>query len=217
MRGFGYRWRRPAGFAALALTLLTAGFLVRPVLVPENRSAPPVLSAVEIGFSQDMSAHHEQALIMVQRLDSGVDPTVRQLSQQIADTQRMEIGTLQGWLRLANASPDSKHPMAWMNSPGAHEHSMATMTSTNGTTMPGMATQSELDALARAHGKDAEILFLQLMLRHHTGGVAMAKAADALLTSGPVKEAARGMITAQSQEAGLMTILLAQRGAQPLT
>ncbi|WP_433567805.1 DUF305 domain-containing protein [Nocardia sp. CA-151230] len=191
--------------------------LLRPLLIPENRSAPPVLNRVEIGFSQDMTAHHEQALIMVQRLDSGVDPTVRQLAQQIADAQRMEIGTLLGWLRLANASPDATHPMAWMTADAAHEHSMPAMTSTNGTSMPGMATQAELDALAAARGRDAEVLFLQLMLRHHRGGVAMAQAADRLLASGPVKEAARGMITAQSQESGLMTIMLAQRDAQPLS
>ncbi|MGW2661288.1 DUF305 domain-containing protein [Nocardia tengchongensis] len=192
--------------------------LLRPLLIPEHET-PAVLSQTEIGFSQDMAAHHEQALITVQRLDSGVDPTVRQLAQQIADAQRMEIGTLLGWLRLANASPDSKHPMAWMpsDSAGAHDHSMPTMAATNGTSMPGMATQAELDALAVARGKDAEVLFLQLMLRHHRGGVAMAKAADQLVASGPVKEAARGMIAAQSQEAGLMTIMLAQRNAQPLS
>lgn len=212
----GARVRRPAALAVLALALLAAGMLLRPLLIPESRSAPPVLSRVEIGFSQDMTAHHEQALIMVQRLDSGVDPTVRRLAQQIADAQRMEIGTMLGWLRLANASPDSTHPMAWMtaDAAAAHDHSMPAMT---GTSMPGMATQAELDSLAAARGKAAEVLFLQLMLRHHRGGVAMAQAADRLLASGPVKEAARGMITAQSQESGLMTIMLAQRDAQPLS
>lgn len=211
----GDRVRRPLAIAVLAVALLVAGMLLRPVLIPENHPAPTVLSQVEIGFSQDMSAHHEQALIMVQRLDTGVDPTVRQLAQQIADTQRMEIGTLLGWLRLADASPRSAHPMTWMGS--AHDHSMPTMTGADGTAMPGMATQAELDALAAARGKDAEVLFLQLMLRHHRGGVAMAKAADQLVASGPVKESARGIIAAQSQEAGLMTIMLAQRNAQPLS
>lgn len=208
---------RPLGTVVLALALVAVGMLIRPLLVPESHSAAPVLTPVEIGFAQDMSSHHTQALIMVQRLDSGVDPSIRQLAQQIGDTQRMEIGTMQGWLRLANASPDSRHPMAWMNSDTAHDHSMPTMTSSNGTSMPGMATQAELDQLAAARGADAETLFLQLMLRHHRGGVAMAKAADQLIASGPVKEAARGMITAQSQEAGLMTLLLAQRNAQPLS
>lgn len=44
--------------------------------------------------------------------------------------------------------------------------------------MPGMATMAELDALAASRGPDAEILFLQLMERHHRGGIAMGQAAD---------------------------------------
>lgn len=44
----------------------------------------------------------------------------------------------------------------------------------------------------------------------------MAQEADQLLPSGPVKETARSMIHAQGQEAGLMGVLLAQRGAAPL-
>ena len=44
----------------------------------------------------------------------------------------------------------------------------------------------------------------------------MAQAADALLESGPVKQSARDMINTQSQESGLMTLMLEQRGAQPL-
>ncbi|MEV6772281.1 DUF305 domain-containing protein [Nocardia sp. NPDC051030] len=217
----GNRWLRAAGLAALAFALVAVGMVLRPLVITDNQSAPAVLTPVEVGFVQDMAAHHQQALIMVQRLDSGVDPGVRQLAQQIADTQRMEIGTLMGWLRLANASPTSSHPMAWMKTEnsGGHNHSGMSTTSTaaSADSMPGMATLAELDALAAARGSDAETLFLQLMLRHHRGGVAMAQAADGLVTSGPVKESARGMITTQSQEAGLMTLLLAQRNAQPLS
>ncbi|WP_306364971.1 DUF305 domain-containing protein [Nocardia sp. CC227C] len=194
---------------------------LRPSLIPDNRSAPPVLDAVEIGFTRDMLAHHEQALLMVQRLDPAADPAIRKLAQQISDTQRVEIGTMLGWLRLAGVSPTTREPMAWMRASeaaAAHGHSAPTSTTAanSGQRMPGMASYAELDALASARGADAETLFLQLMLRHHLGGVTMAKAADELLTSGPVKEAARAMMTAQNQEAGIMTIVLAQRGAQPL-
>ena len=82
--------------------------------------------------------------------------------------------------------------------------------------MPGMATTAELDALAAARGRDAETLFLQLMQRHHLGGIAMAQAADHLLDDGPVKQTARSMILEQGSETGLMTALLDQRGAGPL-
>nr|WP_245663309.1 DUF305 domain-containing protein [Nocardia inohanensis] len=191
---------------------------MRPVLAPENRSAPSVLTPTEIGFAQDMTAHHQQALQMVQRLDAGVDPAIRQLAQQIADTQRSEIGTMLGWLRLANASPTNAHPMNWMHTTGTtHDHAAMTTTAAEPNLMPGMATLAELDALSAARGADAESQFLQLMQRHHRGGVAMAQAVDKMVESGAVKEAARGMISAQSQEAGIMTLLLAQRGVQPLS
>ncbi|WP_067562512.1 DUF305 domain-containing protein [Nocardia acidivorans] len=207
---------RGALVGVIAVVLCIAGMLLRPLVIPENESAPAVLNPAEIGFTQDMLAHHQQALIMVQRLDTGIDPAIRQLAQQISDTQRLEIGTLLGWLRLANASPTNPHPMSWMpeaDMPAGHDHSAMTGTAT----MPGMATMRELDALSADKGADAETYFLQLMLRHHRGGVAMAQAADKLVKSGPVKESARAMITEQSQEAGIMTLLLAQRGVQPLS
>ncbi|WP_432644248.1 DUF305 domain-containing protein [Nocardia cyriacigeorgica] len=214
------RGMRIAGYAAVAVLLLVIGAALRPLFIDDDRPADPVLDAVEIGFVQDMTAHHQQALQMVQRLDPAVDPAVTRLAQQMADTQRLEIGTMLGWLRLSNASPLSPQPMAWMHEAGTepdHHHAgSAPAAETTGHTMPGMATMAELDALAAARGRAAEILFLQLMLRHHQGGVAMAQAADQLIESGPVKETARSMIHAQSQESGVMAALLGQRDAQPL-
>ncbi|MFG1798488.1 DUF305 domain-containing protein [Nocardia sp. NPDC049149] len=214
------RWLRGAAFASLAFALLVLGAALRPLAFPETHTATPVLSAVEIGFVQDMTAHHQQALIMVQRLDPGVDPAVLQLTRQLDATQRLEIGTMLGWLRLAGAAPMSSRPMAWMHADAvaAHQHSAAQVAPSDpaGAPMAGMATTAELDALAAARGRDAEILFLQLMFRHHRGGIAMAQTADQLLSAGPVKEAARSMIHGQGQEAGLMGVLLAQRGAAPL-
>ncbi|WP_194833572.1 DUF305 domain-containing protein [Nocardia sp. XZ_19_369] len=216
------RWMRGAALASLAFALLVLGAALRPLVLPESHTAATVLSAVEIGFVQDMTAHHQQALIMAQRLDRTVDPAVLRLTQQLDDTQRLEIGTMLGWLRLANASPLPARPMAWMHTdePLPHQHSAPVALpdgkKSSDSVMPGMATMAELDALAAARGRDAEILFLQLMFRHHQGGILMAQAADHLLPSGPVKETARSMIHAQGQEAGLMGVLLAQRGAAPL-
>lgn len=213
------RGMRIAGCAAVAVLLLVLGAALRPLFIDDDRPADPMLDEVEIGFVQDMTAHHQQALIMVQRLDPAVDPGVARLAQQMADTQRLEIGTMLGWLRLANASPLSPRPMAWMRAAAEPEHHHAGAADAHtpaGHHMPGMATMTELDALSAARGRAAEILFLQLMLRHHQGGVAMAQAADQLIESGPVKETARSMIHSQSQESGVMAALLGQRDAEPL-
>ncbi|MFC9658977.1 DUF305 domain-containing protein [Nocardia sp. NPDC127606] len=199
---------RLAFTGAAVLFLLALGAALRPLFVTETATPAPVLTTTELGFVQDMTAHHQQALILTERLDPAVDPTVRRLADQIADTQRVEIGTLLGWTQLAGAAPTADVPMTWMA--GTHHHSTAAPT-----TMPGMATIADLDTLAAARAADAETLFLQLMYRHHAGGVTMARAADTLLASGPVKQAARAMAQSQSQEMGYLGMLLDLRGARP--
>jgi len=213
------RWYRLASCTASALILLVIGAALRPVILPDHRAATPILTATEAGFAQDMTAHHQQALIMVQHLDSGADPMVLRLAQQIDQSQRMEIGVMLGWLRLADASPTSGHPMAWMHADRQRSMAMTVGPSANTSSaniMPGMASQADLDALAAARGHAAAVLFLQLMYRHHLGGISMAKAADRQIASGPVKEEARAMIIEQSEEIGLILALLDQLGAAPL-
>ncbi|MBO0854337.1 MAG: DUF305 domain-containing protein [Nocardia sp.] len=188
---------------------MVIGAALRPLVLPGDHRAPPVLNSTEIGFAQDMTAHHQQAIEMVQRLDPAVDPQVMALARQIERSQEIEIGTMLGWLRLAGAAPTDSHPMMWMHEGGPH-HDMAPGP------MPGMASAAEMDRLTAARGRDAEILFLQLMYRHHAGGNTMARAADQRIGSGPVKETARSELVDQAQEVGLMTVLLSQRGAEPL-
>lgn len=211
------RARITAAVAVLGagVLLLVIGAAGRPLLFDDRADPMPILNAVEIGFAQDMLAHHNQALMMVERLDTGADPAVRALAERIDDTQRGEIGQLIAWLRLAGAPTVNPEPMAWMHpvpdNAGHHggppdsrpEHPA-------GTLMPGMASRDELDALAAARGEQAAILFLQLMQRHHYGGIDMAAAADRLLDSGVVKQTARDMLSSQGQEAGIMGMLLSQ-------
>jgi uncharacterized protein (DUF305 family) len=199
---------RLAFAGAAVLFLLALGAALRPLFVTETATPAPVLTTTELGFVQDMTAHHQQALILTERLDPAADPTVRRLADQIADTQRVEIGTLLGWTQLAGAAPTADVPMTWMAR--THHHSP-----TAPATMPGMVTTADLDALAAARAAEAETLFLQLMYRHHAGGVTMARAADSLLVSGPVKQAARAMAQSQSQEMGYLGMLLDLRGARP--
>lgn len=205
-----------AALLALAALLVTLGAAIRPLIAPEPTGAPEMLTPTEIAFLQDMTAHHEQALLMAQSLDPGVSPVVARLAQQIDDAQRVELGTMLGWLRLAGQLPSNPQPMAWMHD-AEPRHRHGTPVAAGAPDVPaehamGMATRAELDALAAARGRDAELLFLRLMQRHHYGGVAMAQTADGLLTAGPVKQAAREMITEQTREIGTIGLLLAQLG-----
>ncbi|MFF0543189.1 DUF305 domain-containing protein [Nocardia thailandica] len=206
-------WVSAGGLISVVLLSLVLGAAARPLFISDNVPPEPVLSATEVGFAQDMLAHHNQALIMISRLDPGADPAVAAIARRIDTAQRGEIGQLVGWLRLAGQPTANPTPMSWMHpaeTTGGHQHTAPTRddVTVHDTPMPGMATPQELDALSAARGRDASVLFLRLMQRHHYGGIQMAQTADQLLDSGVVKQTARDMMTSQGQEAGLMGVLL---------
>ncbi len=80
--------------------------------------------------------------------------------------------------------------------------------------MMGMATADELARLRAARGVDAEVLFLQLMIRHHEGGVMMAKAVIAESTREEVIAMARSIDESQAAEIAAMIEMLTERGAK---
>ncbi|WP_328343420.1 DUF305 domain-containing protein [Micromonospora sp. NBC_00421] len=161
--------RRPAGrYGALALTAAVvvglllgyAGGLLTPTLTrPGDGSA-------EAGFARDMSTHHAQAVEMgLIAFDRGTDPEVRQIGGDIATGQQGEIGTMQTWLRSWGLDPTGSQPrMAWMPD-GA--------TKVENGLMPGMATPEEMAKLRVAQGRELDVLFLQMMIKHHLGGIHM--------------------------------------------
>ena len=165
------------------------------------------LSAADIGFAQDMSLHHEQAIQLAQTLTRDCDPQVRVLADRIVAAQSAEIATMHGWLALFDQQLTSAHPMQWMGS-DMHEH--------GGAPMPGMASVDETTKLAGLRGIDAEVWFLQLMIRHHEGGVAMARSAVESVASEPIRRMARGIVADQGNEIGVMTAMLTVRRAEML-
>ncbi len=198
--------------------LITAGVLLAVLLLgasgglllAQTDSADPAPSAVDIGFAQDMSVHHRQAVLMASLVpERSNDPAVRTLAFDIKATQLEQIGRMQGWLSLwgAPALPTGEH-MTWMSGHG-HGHGGSAM-------MPGMASQQELDALRQASGAEFDVLFLQLMLRHHQGGVPMARYAQEHAAVPQVRNLAGQMLASQTMESAFMKQLLAERGAQPL-
>jgi uncharacterized protein (DUF305 family) len=82
--------------------------------------------------------------------------------------------------------------------------------------MHGMASDEELRSLADATGVEAEIRFLQLMIRHHEGGIVMARALLALSERRELVQMAKSIDEGQGAEITLMRTMLAARGAQPL-
>ncbi len=196
--------------AARIVQLLAAAIVGAVAVVAFTRDPATPLTATDIGFAQDMSAHHQQAITLSDMVATDAAPEVRALADQIRLTQLREIGQMTGCLQLAGAPVVSPLPMAWMMANTSHHGGGG------GIKMAGLASPADLTRLQRATGRDNEVLFLQLMTRHHQGGIEMAAYAVQHSTTGVVHQTAVAMIDEQSQEVIFMAYLLKQRGSAPI-
>ncbi|MER7499865.1 DUF305 domain-containing protein [Nonomuraea pusilla] len=195
--------------ACAVLVLAAAAFLL---LV---RDGTPGDTSPEAGFARDMATHHAQAVDMsfVVR-DESQAREIRNLAFDIINTQSNQRGMFLGWLeQWGLTQAGDQPPMAWMS---GHPHGGSAQAATGAGTMPGMASPQELARLKELKGVQAEVLFLQLMIRHHEGGVEMAEGVLKLSKRDEVVRMAQKIIQGQSGEIKLMTDLLRKRGAEPL-
>ncbi|WP_137121288.1 DUF305 domain-containing protein [Segeticoccus rhizosphaerae] len=197
-----------------------------------DKESPPSDAGAEAGFARDMQTHHNQAVQMalIIRPKTG-DPTLKAVAYDIITSQQQQSGQMFAWLNLWGLPQTSPRPaMAWMTD-GTGGHDMGAMPGGTGQTsdgseaspqspeatqrMPGMASPADLARLKSATGKDAEILFLRLMIAHHRAGIAMAQAIQPLTDRPQVLDLARAMAGAQQAEIEQMQQLLRQRGVAP--
>lgn len=169
-----------------------------------QRPGAPVDGSAEAGFARDMSVHHAQAVEMADAIRfRSADPAIRTLASDIVLTQQAQIGHMSGWLDLWRLAATGRQPaMAWMG----HEV---------GWTMPGMATRAEVEAIIQAPPAEAEVLFLQAMIRHHEGGVVMADGLLARSRHREVRRLAEKIVAAQQSEIQALSDLLKARGVAP--
>jgi uncharacterized protein (DUF305 family) len=162
--------------------------------------APPLENSPEVVFARDMRAHHMQAVDMATRIrDRTSDQKLQILATDMLLTQQNELGQMQAWLDAWGLPLTGRDPPM-----GGKMEQM------------GMTSRAEVSSLSIIAVPEAEIKFLQLMIRHHQGGVMMAQN---VLTQNPrelVKTLANGIVRGQKIEIDAMTDYLARRGAQPL-
>lgn len=209
--------RRPAAFTVIALVALTLAALLGMWSVSPRH---PSTSSVDAGFARDMTAHHAQAVGMSMTVRSrSTSSDVQTLSYDITTTQENQRGQMMAWLQQWELPlAVSGERMAWMRQTGHHHAGLpeGQMLLPDGR-MPGMASAKQVTQLQRSTGKDAEILYLRLMIVHHQAGVEMAKAAVAGAEETQTVRLARTMVEGQQGEIDLMTRMLAKRGAKPWT
>ncbi|MEV0251965.1 DUF305 domain-containing protein [Nocardia sp. NPDC050712] len=216
------RGQRTALLVLGVLGAILLGFAVGTLArIPLDGASEPDPGAVDIGFTQDMSAHHAQAVEMAGvALLRSTDTDVRRLAYDIMTTQQAQVGRMQGWLQLWGKPAQSVDGfMAWMTEPSAGHHGGANTAAQHtgpSATMPGMATAAELAALRQVPGPELDTMFLRLMLRHHQGGLSMIEYAAQHAETTAVRTLAETMSGTQQNEAQLITRMLSTRGSTPL-
>jgi uncharacterized protein (DUF305 family) len=155
-----------------------------------------------------MSTHHQQAITMAgYTRDHTDDPAIKLLAYDIETQQYFQVGEMQGWLDTWGLSRNNPDQMAWM---AGHSHVQP-----DGL-MPGMATPAQMSRLESSQGRALDLLFLQLMIHHHQGGLPMAQYAQEHAGEAYVRNLAQSMINAQSSEIVSMEQMLRQLGGTPL-
>lgn len=148
----------------------------------------------DVTFAQGMIPHHEQAIEMA---DIALDPTVgssaevQELAEAIQAAQDPEIELMTGWL-TAWGQP------VQMDTGGGHDMS----------SMEGVMSADEMDALGTATGTEFDSMWLEMMIRHHEGAISMANAVKANGLSADAVTLADAIITAQQAEITTMQGLL---------
>ena len=151
-------------------------------------------NAADVEFAQGMIPHHEQAIAMAEiALDPTVEagPEVRDLATRVKGAQDPEIESMTAWLTTWGA------PMQMDTSDG---HDMSAM--------DGMMSVEEMDSLGMMKGAEFDTMWMQMMIRHHEGAIAMAQTVKAVGSNADVRSLAGQVIAGQQGELTEMQTLL---------
>lgn len=182
----------PLTASRLVALLLAVAFLGGTVGWAVGQRDDNPLSEVDVGFMQDMSVHHLQAVQMSILLlaNDTVDPELQRYAQEIILSQRFDQGIFNATLdRFGFPTDPGETVMEWM---GGHGFPMEQMS--------GMASEEEMDRLADAEGAEAESLWISLMSEHHLGGMHMSDYAARNGSDRTTVNLARAMVEIQRDE-----------------
>ncbi|WP_166134711.1 DUF305 domain-containing protein [Nocardioides ochotonae] len=167
---------------------------------PDDIEVEDPWNHADVAFLQMMIPHHAQALVMSELAETRAsDPRVRRLAERIEAAQRPEILAMAGWLeeRGVEVPRTDEDPSSYDH--GEHGHNE----------MQGMLTPQQLAALERADGAEFDRLFLEGMIRHHEGAIAMGGDVARDGADVRVSEMAAEVMVTQQDEVDTMRAMLA--------
>ncbi len=131
-------------------------------------------NAADTAFVQGMIPHHSQAVAMAEiAAQRATDPRVKQLAARIQQAQGPEIEQLRGFL-VAWGEPETATTGS-TGSMGGMDHGSTGQSSGSAAGMGGMMSDQQMQQLQQAGGAEFDRMFLQMMVEHHNGAVAMAQ------------------------------------------
>jgi uncharacterized protein (DUF305 family) len=142
---------------------------------PQTAAAPArALTEADVSFMQGMIVHHAQAVEMTDLLRTRTKtPALQSLGKRISISQTDEMKFMKQWLE------DHGKPVS-----SGHDHMNHAMPGMG--MMPGMLNPQQMQALAKANGKNFDRLFLTGMIQHHIGALVMVE--DLFNTAGAGQE-----------------------------
>ena len=171
----------------------------------ESPSAPSASAAdfneADVTFAKAMIPHHEQAVEMATiALDPavGAGPEVVDLATRIQSGQQPEIDLMTAWLVGWGEEPHDMDDMDDMDD-------MADMEG-----MEGMMSADDMAAMSVMSGPAFDARWVEMMILHHEGALAMAEGVKASGQNADVVLLADEIIAAQQAEMAEMRALLGQ-------
>lgn len=159
----------------------------------------PTPNAVDVGFFDDMTVHHNQAIEMaVSYLRNGDDKVMGFIAAGINRAQNGDVRQMQAEMQKWGKEGTSDVAMEWMGMSVPPQG------------MPGMATEAQIEELTEARGHELDDVFSRLMIDHHLGGIHMAD--EAAARGDLTKGAAAGMAAGQRSEIGELNTRREQLG-----
>ncbi|UUU20057.1 DUF305 domain-containing protein [Streptomyces sp. DSM 40750] len=156
-----------------------------PEEAEKQRAEDDSPNSADLDYARMMIEHHTQALEMTELTpDRAKSTQVKRIAERISAAQKPEIEAMEGWLK----------------SNGGDERG----TSHNHETMPGMATEEQLEQLGTLKGEKFDQLFLRLMITHHEGAITMATDVKAQGNNIVIEEMADDVIAQQTTEISRM-------------